>query len=362
MPDLIEPHSQNDLLALAVQTFDELLPDGWETSLLAASDDPYIDRRQTPDALLEVVAPDGSTTGFAIIARLTLAGREAAAATSLLRRWRESNGSESLVVSRYLSTTAREFALDGGASFLDATGNVHVACARPAMAIMRPGLDRDPWRASFSRASLRGEPAARVIRALCEHHCPVETAQLIERAGASVGAAYRVIDLLIDEGLATKGERGWVDHVEWSRALERWAHDQSLGARKGVQRFKLPDGVAPAFAALAGHDPPAATIGGGHAASLHDGADTESDIYLHTATPLDLAKHLGAVASEQGDLWIDSRWPTLAVRGATTSGKLSYVSPAQAYADLSVDPDSGRRAGELLDWMRENEANWRAAD
>lgn len=362
MPDLIEPHSQNDLLALAVQTYDELLPDGWETSLLAATDDPYIDRRQTPDALLEVVAPDGSTTGFAIIARLTLAGREADAATGLLRRWSESNGTESLIVSRYLSTTAREFALDGRASFLDATGNVHVACARPAMAIMRPGLDRDPWRASLSRASLRGEPAARVIRALCEHQCPVETARLIERAGASVGAAYRVIDLLIDEGVATKGARGWVDEVDWSRALERWAHDQSLGARKGVQRFKLPDGVDPAFEALASPNSPATTIGGGHAASLHDRTDAGDAIYLHTPTPLDLARHLGAVASDHGDLWIDSRWPALAARGATKSGKLSYVTVAQAYADLSVNPDSGQRALTLLDWMRENEARWRSAD
>lgn len=47
-----EPLTANDLLALAVQTFDDLLPDGWETSVAAAGDDPYADRRLKPDALL----------------------------------------------------------------------------------------------------------------------------------------------------------------------------------------------------------------------------------------------------------------------------------------------------------------------
>ena len=56
MQDLIEPLSTGDLLARAVQSFDELLPEDWDTSLASANIDPYADRRIAPDALLEVEA------------------------------------------------------------------------------------------------------------------------------------------------------------------------------------------------------------------------------------------------------------------------------------------------------------------
>ena len=95
----------------------------------------------------------------------------------------------------------------------------------PAIALSRPGLDRDPWRRAAVRDSLRGEPAARVARTLCDYAIPMPISQLIELSGASAGATYRVLDLLLEEGLAEKGERGWIESVDVPALLRRWAVD-----------------------------------------------------------------------------------------------------------------------------------------
>lgn len=360
MIEAIEPLSLNDLLARAVQTLGELLPDDWETSLKPASDDPYADRRLLPDALLEVVAPDGTAVEFAIAAKLTVTGREAADLLARLLRWDDERTAPPLLVARYLSTTAQDLALAAGASFLDATGNARIAARAPGLVLVQNGLDRDPWRRGATRDNLRGEPAARVARALCDFTAPLPIARLIELAETSAGATYRVLDLMFDEGLATKGERGWIDAVDWQRLLARWASDWTAAERRFMLRFALPDGTEAALKQFARESRGNYVLGGEHAASRFDAGPGPTRIFIHSDDAAGLAGRLGASPAGTGDsnLLIHARGLTAAAARCSSHRKLRFASPSQAYADLVLG-GSERSAEQLLAAMIGRESEWR---
>lgn len=337
MRDLIEPLSSGDLLARAIQTFDDLLPDGWETSLVNASLDPYADRRSAPDALLEVMAPDGSEAVFAISAKLTFTGRDTAPTLASLTRWCEQNDALPLIVARYLSSTVRETLAEAHASYVDACGNVSVASPYPAIALSRPGLGRDPWRRSTTRESLRGEPAARVVKALCEFATPMPISQLIELSGASAGATYRVLDLLLDEGLADKGQRGWIDSVDLPALLRRWATDWAAAERRFTLRFESVDGLEPILGQLAKQPRDAYVLGGAHAAALAADIRAPRAAVIHCEDTAALVAQLGArpaINPASADLIVHGRGLASAALEATVSAKIVHAAPAQAYADL----------------------------
>lgn len=360
MRETIEPLSVNDLLARAVQTLDELLPDGWGTSISPATQDPYADRRFTPDALLEVLAPDGSTVAFAVTAKLTLAGRDATAMLRRLRLWGEQHGTASLVTARYLSSTVRDLLAEAGASFVDATGNVNIGCSSPAIAISRSGLSRDPWRRSRSRDALRGEPASLVARALCDFAAPMQIAHLVELSGASVAATYRVLDLLFDEGLAIKGERGWIETADWPRLLRRWSADWSAAERRFTLGFALPDGVDAALTHLAGRPRGSYLVGGRHAAGRLVAGEPRR-LTVHCEQPEDLAKRLRAEPTgrhDDGELIVHARGLGAAAARSLRAGKLAIAAPSQAYADLVLAGDIDA-AARLLKAMRAEPDAWR---
>lgn len=356
----IEPLSSNDLLAHAVQTLGELLPDDWETSLKPASDDPYADRRLLPDALLEVIAPDGTVVEFAIAAKLTMTGSETSRMLDRLRSWGATRSAPPLLVARYLSTTARDLASAEGASYLDATGNARVSASQPALALVQSGLDHDPWRRGTTRDNLRGEPAARVARVLCDFTAPMPTALLIELAGTSAGATYRVLDFLFAEGLAARGERGWIASADWPRLLARWASDWAATERRYVLRFTLPDGAESALRQLAREANGSYALGGEHAASNFEISRAPTRLLIHSDAAAGLAARLGALPAGSGeaDLLIHARGSTAAAARLAASRRLGFVAPSQAYADLVLGGND-QRAERLLTAMIDRESEWR---
>lgn len=342
MKELIEPLSSSDLLARAIQTFDELLPEGWDTSLAAANVDPYADRRAAPDALLEVEAPDGTTVAFAIAARLTFTGRDIGLVATNLQRWSEQHGVLPLVVGRFLSSTVRETLVGENISFVDACGNVNVVSPAPAIVLARPGLDRDPWRRTSTRDSLRGEPAARVVRTLCDFEVPMMISELIELSDTSAGATYRVLDLLFEEGLAKKGERGWVESVDRPALVRRWAVDWAAAESRFALRFECDDGLDAALKRLAKQPKGSYVLGGCHAAALAIDTPVSQIAVIHCEDAAGLARQLGARPagrSTGADLIIHGRGLRSAAVGSTVVRKTVHAGPTQAYADLILSKD-----------------------
>lgn len=343
MRDLIEPLSSGDLLARAIQTFDDLLPEEWETSLTSAAMDPYANRRTAPEALLEVAAPDGSAAVFAIAAKLTFTGRDVAPTMSNLKRWCDQHDALPLVVARYLSTTVRERLAEQRASYLDACGNVSVASPSPAVVLSQSGLDRDPWRQSATRSSLRGEPAARVVRALCEFATPMPVAQLIELAGTSAGSTYRVLDLLLDEGLAAKGERGWVESVDLPALLRRWANDWAAAESRFVLTFESDDGLEATLKGLARQPRDTYVLGGSHAAELSADIRQPRAAVIHCDDIAGLMSALRARPARHpaaADLFVHGRGLGAAAMESAIVDKIVIAAPSQAYADLVLTGES----------------------
>lgn len=347
MSELIEPLTSSDLLARAIQTFDELLPDDWETSLASARVDPYADRRSAPEALLEVVAPDGNSTAFAIAAKLTFTGRDVSQTLPPLQSWCEQNDALPLIVARFLSTTVRERLREQQASFVDATGNVNVSSSLPAIALSRPGTSRDPWRRPNTRDSLRGEPAARVVRALSDYTLPMPISQLIELSGASAGATYRVLDFLIDEGLAEKAERGWIDSVDDLALLRRWAADWAEAESRFTLGFQSDDGLDATLKRLAKLPNDSYVLGGAHAAELVAELRAPRSAFIHSEDAASLiarlrARPVGRLAD--ADLIVHGRGLNQATAGSEVVDKLIHAAPSQAYADLILMNDTAAAA------------------
>ena len=363
MLNLVEPLSLNDLLAHAVQTFGDLLPEDWEASLSRATEDPYLDRRVAPDALLEVEAPDGAKASFAAAANMTVTGRDVAPLLAKLRRWGDEHDTIPLVLARYLSSTVRERLDEAGASYVDACGNVSIGSPSPAIVISRPGLPRDPWRRSQDRDSLNGEPAARVARALCDFEAPMPIARLIELSGASAGATYRVLDLLFAEGLAAKGRRGWIESTDWQRLLRRWAADWVATERRFTLRFALPDGIESAVSRLAREPVDSYLLGGAHAAAQFTGGGDAKQLLVHSEDAAALsrrARRRTGRRHDEGELTIHARGLAVAAARSGVTRKLAIASPSQAYADLMLAGDE-KAAGKLLKAMSKRPSAWRAA-
>lgn len=358
-----EPLSNNDLLALAVRTVDELLPEGWQVNLAPATGDPYLDRRSTPNAQLEAIGPDGSVALFAIASRLIASGRDLPPILEALSRWQEQTGAMPLLVSRYLSPTIRDVLRESGTSSLDATGNVELSFDSPAIAISRPGLDRDPWRRECTPGTLAGEPSGRVARALCDFETPLPVSLLSATAGTSAGATYRALDLLIDEGLVEKGERGWVTAVDWQGVLKRWAHDWSKAEQRFVTRLNLNGGVSAAIKTLQKLPADSYVVGGSQAAAALIGAKSEPrQLVVHCDSAVSLAADLDARPARRNDpaeLIVHGRALSSAAARATRRRNITVAAPTQAYADLVLSDDSG--ADELLKALAAKTSAWRRA-
>src|SRR5690606_27394752 len=121
-----------------------------------------------------------------------------------------------LLVARYLAPATRERITEAGAGYVDATGNVYFANDRPALLLRDRGADQDPWRGpGRPRGSLKGPPAARVVRALIDFAPPYTVPEIAERSGASTGATYRVIKFLEEQELLERESQGPITEVRW---------------------------------------------------------------------------------------------------------------------------------------------------
>ncbi len=145
---------------------------------------------------------------------------------------------------RYLAPATRERIVSAGAGYVDLTGNIYISNDRPALLVRDRGADRDPWRGpGRPRGTLKGPPAARVVRSLIDFAPPYSAPELAERAGASTGATYRVIKFLEEQQLVEREQRGQITKVRWRPLLERWNRDYGFAMSNTVATFLEPRGL-----------------------------------------------------------------------------------------------------------------------
>jgi hypothetical protein len=349
------------VLRAALDLVRERLPATWTLDAVAepARRDPRV------DAELRLRAPDGGELIVLVEAKRLLNTRDVPVALERLQRAAASRGEEDAVLvlaARYLAPTTRERIAAAGAGYVDLTGNVQLSADRPALFVRDRGADRDPWRGrGRPRGTLRGPPAARVVRALIDFAPPYSVPELAERAGASTGATYRVVELLEEQELVERERRGPVVDVRWRPLLERWSRDYGFAQSNTVATFLDPRGLA----------------------ALTD--------RLTVAEELDYVL-TGSLAAERIAAYAPARLAMLYVRDIAAAAKLLELRPtttganvalasgdydvvferakmidglrlaavSQVAVDLLTGP--GRNPSEavaLLDWMESNEPAWR---
>ena len=88
-----------------------------------------------------------------------------------------------VLVSRYLSDSVSGWLDENDVSYVEATGNLRLVSDEPAVYRRDRGADRDPWRGpGRPKGTLRGEPAARVVRALADFCAPMSATALVKRS------------------------------------------------------------------------------------------------------------------------------------------------------------------------------------
>ncbi len=319
------------------------LPLGWSQSA---------ERPRSPQAprRLLVTAPDGESVSFAVIPSRGVLSGDVARITAEL-----SESDRGFVCAHYLSDPVRRQLDQHGISYADATGNLALVATRPAIWVRNRGADADPWRGPGRPSGvLTGEPSDRVVRALADHAGEITVPELIKLSGASTGATYRVVEVLVERELIRRIPRGAITEVRWEPMLRAWAADRKVCA---VRRFAAPDGVAAVRERLAEHiDIPYALTGVG-ATDYAQPAVVE----VYADDPDEFASALGLRPVDRGgDVVVAIPWSPVVFDRMDRHGGVRRVAPCHVYADLLSGPFRNADAAEhLLTQLTADDARWR---
>jgi hypothetical protein len=234
-PAMEQQPTERDVLAAGIRAIRDRLPESWSLAQEKTV--------QGSDYTFVLSAPDGRVARLQLEAKALFHARDVPLVTRRLSK--ESPGARLIVLARYLSPRAREALTQAGFSYADMTGNLRVVVDDPAVFLAAQGKDRDPWRsADRPTNSLRGRPAARIVRALADMPPPWKMRELATAAGTSLGSTARTVDFLSREAFLVRDEIGTIIDVSWAAMLERWAADYELDRKRRVVRLIEPRDIA----------------------------------------------------------------------------------------------------------------------
>ncbi|TFC17436.1 hypothetical protein E3O19_06005 [Cryobacterium algoritolerans] len=355
-----EPQTLSDVLRVCLQQLRDQLPEGWSLVPVAAAGGSDRDF----DAVLSVSGPDGTTASLVIEAKRVLERRNVLAVSEQLRgaAGRFPNA-WTVVVARYLAPSVREALAERGVSYIDATGNMRLVVSVPGLFIANRGADNDPWRGpGRPRGTLKGVPAAKVVRALMDYTGPWSIRELIDLSGASTGATYRVVEYLEREDLVTRNEDGKIVLRDWRRLLQQWSKDYGFVRSSRITRYIEPRGLATLLTKATDiADVQYAVTGTTAAAEWAPYAPARSAlVYVADAAQAAAAWGLRPAESGANVLLAEPATAVVFERTITTADGTVIVAPAQVAVDLMTGPGRNpAEAEELMDWMERNESSWR---
>lgn len=353
------PEREVDVLRRVMALIRERLPTDWSLSVTesAAGD-------QGADATVELTGPDQMRAVLLVEAKRSVVMRDLAALLEQVRSYIDHlpGPAVPLVAARYLAPSVRARLEERGVSYADATGNLRVALDRPALFLHDAGADHDPWRGpGRPRGTLKGPPAARVVRALVDFAPPLSVPELIHRSGASTGATYRVVEFLEREALIGRNSRGPIETVHWRRIIERWSEDYGFQRSNAVGAYLHPRGLSTMVGNLAASPELCYAITGSLAAQPFAPYAPPRLAMIYVEDTEQVVERLGLRAVDTGanTLLATGDFSVVFDRPVEVDG-LRYVAPSQTAVDLLTGPGrSPAEARALLDWMETHEHDWR---
>jgi hypothetical protein len=341
----------------------ERLPGNWR---LKTGDKEPIADDQRIDALVNLTAPDGDQVVLGVEVKRFVTPRDVQPMldqiTSFAATRQQPTDVLPVLVARYLPESTRERIAGAGAGYIDATGNVRIVVDRPALFLSDRGADSDPWRGpGRPRSGLRGEPAARVVRALVDFAPPYTVPDLAERAGSSTGATYRVIDFLDEQDLITRRAYGPITNVRWRELLMRWSEDYGLATTNVASLYLEPRGLDRITQRLEALRDERYVLTGSIAAARFAEYVPRRLAELYVDDPASVAEALELVRTDDAVnvVLAAPKYDVVFDRAETVDG-VRYAAPSQVAVDLLTGPGRSPVQGKvLLDWMEANELSWR---
>ena len=335
------------------------LPATWK---IRESFNGFRDKRR-PDLEIEIQVPDGQRIRLVVEVKRTVERRDVGAVARQLRALTGSAETVPVVAAQYLAPSVRDALTEDGLSYADATGNLRIVADAPALFIADRGQDRDPWRKGRPRGTLKGEPAARVARALLDFDRAWRVRELIAASGASNGATYRVLEYLQGEDLVSKKEDRYVV-TDWERLLRQWSSEAPFTSSTHSVSFIEPRGVGYFLNKVAKGAPFPVAVTGSFAASEWATYAPAKAAYVYVSSIEDAAERWGLrpndVAPNVVLLEPGSVDAFQFVNTEPSRDGYPVAAPAQVAADLLNGPGREPAEGEyLIAWMKENEKRWR---
>lgn len=360
-PSSSPPPTAGELLESAAEALRTRIPSTWQVETPRSSDAWSRDREE---ATWAIRAPGGEVANFYVRAKRAVVARDVPQLrTQLANRTSADPGGEGLVVTRYLSPADRARLNNAGLSYIDATGNVNVSSAAPALFVSDRGADSDPWRGpGRPRGTLKGEPAAKVVRALADAPGPWRVRDLADVSGASVGSVYRVMQFLEDEELAERLPDRKFQIPNWNALLRRWSNDYQLLRSNTVTRWIAPRGLSDLLDTVRAVENVEYAVTGSVAASAWAAYAPARSAMVYVQDAAHTAQQWGLRETETGAnvLLVEPAFPVVMERTVTALDGLTVAAPTQVAVDLMTGPGRApAEAEELIEWMRRNEQSWR---
>lgn len=362
-----EPKSETDVLLMATAWIRAALPATWtvQTKTEAGGLDDTTHTYRRADALLSLIREEQKVVTYVVETKRTVVSNNLLPAIHQLLALQGDNpaGMRPMLVARYLTPQQQRLLQERGIAYADATGNLNLTSDDPLILLSDRGANADPWRGpGRPTTSLKGLPAAKLVRALADFAPPYSVADLADLAGASIGAAYRLTDYLAGEGLLTRGERGPITEVGWPELLRRWGQESRYLDTSTTRSFLEPRGIDNLVDKLGKQtSPPRYAVSGSLAAQRYASYAEPRLGLIYAEDPMALGSALGLRAVDSGANVILAvpRSPVVFER-TTIWRDVTIVAPSQAVADLLAGPGRNPAEGEfLLDWMKENPDAWR---
>jgi len=359
MPDA-PPQSERELIGVAMSVLRQRLPDDW---LLEPTTGPRAHSRSF-DALYLLTAPDGTSASVGLEARRLVEPRDVADLRNNFAHGPVGAAVDiPIVAARYLSGSVQEKLATAGLSFVDATGNTFVRSRRPALLISERGADRDPWRGpGRPRGTLKGEPAAEVVRALVDFPSSWSVRDLVGVSRASTGSVYRVLEFLASEDLIARDADGrWLVN-DWRPMLRRWSVDYQLSNASSVSRWIAVRGIDTFLDSLRHNDIGNYVVTGSVAAGAWApyAPARLASVYVDDAATVAQQWDLRPTDSGANVLLAEPHYGVVRERSIEALGGLRVAAPTQVAADLMSGPGRAPSEAEaLIDWMARNEQSWR---
>jgi hypothetical protein len=260
-----------------------------------------------------------------------------------------------LIMTEFLTPSAKRRLGEEDLNYLDLTGNVRLVLSRPGLFIETDGATTDPNPAEKGGRSLRGPKAGRIVRALSDFPPPFTVSDLAVKAGVDVSYASRLLEWLAREGLLTRVSRGRVEVVDRTRLIRRWADDYSVFKSNESRSFLDPRGPANLLRRLATSGIRYAVTGSFAANRLAPVAPARLAM-VYIDDPDRAANDLNLTATDTGvNVMLLTPFDEVAFDRTRTDEGVNYVAPSQAAVDLLTSPGRSPAEGEaVLEWMARN--------